>query len=55
MKQVINQIKNYIQLHTSDMKAKEYVNVLREVAEWATSMADVEGYGIDTNDLSNDD
>lgn len=55
MKQVVNQIKNYIQLHTSDMETEDYVNVLREIAEWATSSADVAEYGIDDADLSNED
>lgn len=55
MKQVVNQIKNYIQLHTSDMETESYVNVLREIAEWATGKADAEEYGIDDVDLSNED
>ncbi len=54
MKQVTDQIKNYIQLHTSDMETEDYVNVLREIAEWASSRADVEEYGIDDADLSNE-
>lgn len=55
MKQVVNQIKNYIQLHTSDMETEDYVNVLREIAEWATSKADVEEYGVDDADFSGEE
>lgn len=55
MKQVVNQIKNYIQLHTSDMETEDYVNLMREIAEWATSEADITEYGIDDADLSNED
>lgn len=55
MKRVIKQIENYIQLHTSDMENEDYVNVLREIAEWATSKADVEEYGVDDADLSNEE
>lgn len=55
MNQVVNQIKNYIQLHTSDIETADYVNVLREIAEWATNVADAEEYGIDEADLSNKD
>ncbi len=55
MKKTVEQIKNYIQLHTSDMETEDYVNVLREIAEWASSKADVEEYGIDEADLSNED
>lgn len=44
MKQTVNQIKNYIQLHTSDMDNEDYVNLMREIAEWATSQADIAEY-----------
>lgn len=37
------------------MESEDYVNVLREIAEWATSKADVEEYGVDDVDLSNED
>lgn len=44
MKKTIEQIKNYIQLHTSDMENEDYAAVLREIAEWATNQADLTEY-----------
>lgn len=44
MKQVIKQIENYIQLHTSDMENDDYVELLREIAEWATNQAELAEY-----------
>lgn len=44
MKQMVNQIKNYIQLHTSDMGNEDYVNLMHEISEWATSQADITEY-----------
>lgn len=41
MKQVIKQIENYIQLHTSDMENGDYIELLREIAEWATNQANL--------------
>lgn len=47
MSRLIKQIQNYIQLHTSDMNNEEYVELLRELAEWATSQADIVEYQSD--------
>lgn len=44
MKKVIKQIENYIQLHTSDMENDKYVELMREIAEWATSQANIVEY-----------
>lgn len=44
MKKTIEQIKNFIQLHISDMESEDYVALMRELAEWATSQADVTEY-----------
>lgn len=55
MKHVIEQIKNFIQLHTSDMESEDYVNVLREIAEWANSRADVEEYMIEDRGMLEDE
>lgn len=41
MKQLIKQIENYIQLHTSDMENDDYVELLREIAEWAMNQANL--------------
>lgn len=41
MKQVIKQIENYIQLHTSDMENDDYIEIMRAIAEWATSQANI--------------
>lgn len=49
MKRVIAQIKNFIQLHTSDMENDDYVNLMREIAEWATSQADIAEYSDDAD------
>ncbi len=46
---VISQIKDFIQLHTSDMENDDYVNLMRGIAEWANSQADIFEYG-DDND-----
>lgn len=44
MKQIAEQIKNYIQLHTSDMDNEDYVNLMRGISEWATSQTDIAEY-----------
>lgn len=49
MAKVISQIKNFIQLHTSDMENDEYIDLMREVAEWATGQADKAEY-VDDSD-----
>lgn len=41
MKKTVDQIKNYIQLHTSEMENEDYINLMREIAEWATSQANI--------------
>lgn len=49
MKRVIAQIKNFIQLHTSDMENDDYVSLMREIAEWAESQADIAEYSDDAD------
>ncbi|MCX4276925.1 MULTISPECIES: hypothetical protein [Muribaculaceae] len=49
MKRVIQQIKNFIQLHTSDMENEDYISLMRELAEWTTSQADIAEYSDDTD------
>ena len=44
MRRTIEQIKNYIQLHTSDMENDEYVELMREIAVWAGDQADLQEY-----------
>lgn len=41
MKKTIEQIKNYIQLHTAEMEDERYIILMREIAEWATNQADL--------------
>lgn len=41
---VLEQIKNYIQLHTSDMNNEDYIEVMREVSVWANNEADLIEY-----------
>lgn len=50
MKKIVKQIENYIQLHTSDIETEDYVDALREIAEWATSQADTIEYGLNLSD-----
>lgn len=45
MKKAINQIKNYIQLHTSEMDQEEYAALMRELAQWCGDQADLTEYG----------
>lgn len=54
MKQTVRQIKNFIELHTSDMENGDYINAMREIAEWATGQADAQEYGIDITEFSNE-
>ncbi len=51
MRRMIQQIKSYIQLHTSEIETQDYVAVLREIAEWAASQADVLEYGESLSDM----
>ena len=44
MRQTVKQIKNFIQLHTSDMENEDYIDLMRELAEWATNQAEVTEY-----------
>lgn len=50
MNRVLNQIKNYVQLHTSEMDDPDYINLMRGLAEWANSQADATEYRED-NDI----
>lgn len=52
MSRITEQIKNHIQLHTSDMENDEYVDIMREIAEWANSQADIYEY---RDELATDD
>lgn len=49
MSRISAQIKNYIQLHTSDMDNSLYIDLMRELSEWAESQADIAEYR-DDND-----
>lgn len=55
MKQVIKQIENYIQLHTSDAESAEYISIMREIAEWATFEADRLEYGEELESIFNEE
>lgn len=44
MKKILNQIKNYIQLHTSEMENEDYIEVMREISVWANNEADLIEY-----------
>lgn len=35
MSKTLNQIENYIQLHTAEMENEEYLKILHEVVTWA--------------------
>lgn len=53
MKKAMNQIKNYIQLHTSEMDQEEYAAMMRELAQWCGDQADLTEYG--PEECENDD
>ena len=44
MKKVLNQIKNYIQLHTSEMENEEYIELMKEISVWSNNEADLISY-----------
>lgn len=44
MNTVSKQIKNFIQLHTSDMGNEDYIVLMRELAGWATDQANIAEY-----------
>lgn len=50
MNKTLEQIKNYVQLHTAEMEDADYINLLRGLAEWANSQADATEYRED-NDI----
>lgn len=50
MSKTLEQIKNYIQLHTAEMEDADYINLMRGLAEWANSQADATEYRED-NDI----
>ena len=54
MKKTVEQIKNYIQLHTSDADGAEYISLMRELAEWATFEADRLEYGEELESIFNE-
>lgn len=41
MKKILNQIKNYIQLHTSEMENEGYIELMREISVWSNNEADL--------------
>lgn len=44
MKQTAEQIKSFIELHTSEMDNEDYIDLMREIAEWAKNQADLTEY-----------
>lgn len=50
MSRVFGQIKNFVQLHTSDMENGEYIELMRDVAEWASNQADLIEYRIENSE-----
>ena len=50
MGKTLEQIKNFVQLHTAEMEDAEYIDILRSLAEWANSQADATEYRED-NDI----
>ena len=51
---LMNWVKQQIKEQTCDLDTPEYVEFLRELAEWATSAADVAEY-VAEGDFGNDD
>ena len=41
---VLEQIKNFIQLHTSDMGNREYIDLMQTLSEWSANQADLTEY-----------
>lgn len=37
-------VKNFLTTYTSDMENDDYIDFMRELAEWATSQADIAEY-----------
>ena len=53
---IIHRIKTYIQLHTAETEDREYIGIMRGIAEWATSQADAtEQREEDSLDIENED
>lgn len=53
---IIHRIKNYIQLHTAETEDREYIGIMRGIAEWATSQAEAtEQREEDSLDIENED
>jgi hypothetical protein len=44
MRRNVKEIERYILLQTSELENGEYIDVMREIAEWATSQADIVDY-----------
>ena len=44
MKKILKQIKNYIQLHTSEMENEDYIELMREISVWSNNEADLIEY-----------
>lgn len=49
MKTVSEKIRNYIQLHTSEMENSEYIDTLEGLIEWANSQIDIVRYRDENN------
>lgn len=45
----VERIKNEIQLRTTDLDTEEYIDVMREIAEWASNQANVVEYTPEMN------
>lgn len=54
MKKLIDQIKNDIQLHTSEMEDDEYVELMRELSMYCNDQADLTEYRVE-NDYTNEE
>lgn len=51
MKKIIDQIKNYIQLHTSDIEEDDYIDVMRALEIYCKDQADLTEYRIEEIDV----
>ena len=48
-------VKNYLTAYTSDMENDEYIDFMRELADWATNQADIAEYRAENLDEFNEE
>ena len=52
MSKTLDQIENYIQLHTAEMEDEEYLEIMRDIVRWANRQVEIYEHRVE-DDIDN--